>query len=98
MCYKEEGDEYAYETVSYPKKRRQGELITIYVDTVGKGCGMFEKVMHLYIIYIYIYILKTSTYMVEEQVMKEIDPYTEGEDDFIISGDMEEHWREAEEE
>ena len=59
---------------------------------------MFEKGMYLSIFYCLCFVEVISVHTAEEQVMEERDPDIEWEEDFRISTDREEHWKEIEEE
>ena len=59
---------------------------------------MFEKCMYLSIFYRLDLVEEISTDMVEEQVTEKTDRDREGDEDIRIYDDMEEHWKEVEEE
>ena len=56
---------------------------------------MFDKVMTFYISYCLCFVEEISMYMVEEQAMEETELELNGEEDFSIYDDMEEHRKEV---
>ena len=67
--------------------------MTIVGDTnVGDPC-MFGKGMDLSVFYCLCYVNNISTDMLEDQVAEERDPELNEEEDIILDGIREEHWR-----
>ena len=85
MCSEENFGQEVDEIIYYLPKRVQGELVTIYGDTVGKGYVMFEIVLYLSIFYCLCFLKYKSTGMVGEQVMEDTDPYLKGYKDIRFS-------------
>ena len=54
---------------------------------------MFEIGMYLFILYCLCFVKNTQTYVLQEQVMGEIDPDLEEGEDIIIYDDKEDHWK-----
>ena len=86
------------EPKSHLPEKEQGGLLTIHgYPEVVEPC-MFVKGMYFYVFYCLIFFTDIYTYMSEDQVEEERDPYLNEEEDIILDVIREEHWRDVAEE
>ena len=85
ICGKEEVGQEVDKTISDISKILQSELLTIYGDPVCELYGMFENLIYLFIFYYLCFVEDISVDIAYKQVMEDIDPDLEWQEDFRIS-------------
>ena len=98
VCEKQEVVKKLDETIYDPPKMGYGEQLTIDGDTVCEGERKFGKGIYLSIFYFLCFVEEISVDIAQKQVMEETDPDLNWEEYVMIFNDMEEHWKEVEQE
>ena len=87
-----------FEPLTHSTEKEQGKLLTIVGGPEVEEPFMFGKYVYLFVFYCLCYVKDISTYMSQDQVLEDRDPYLNKEENIRMDVIREEHQRDVAEE